>query len=365
MKRLAIVVFLGLAASVRAGGIYSPDEGLFVVEVEPTGDNGAAQGKPFAWSNFRTLMGTIQAVDNPAGAKHQEYLARIDERKARIASLDTDAIAGLSADLLRMRRYEEAINLLHPLSRDRVKSGFLVWSHLTRAHLARNELNEAVEAQTTAVFDYPFPKRFPNRTPLELAWLRTLEKDYFLPLIRSRRAEGTSSNVRDTLDPLFRYPSTEKGKPGVPIGFLADDGQYRFDGIAETARAALPADAIAIVQQLLLWMPDDSRLMWLLGELYRARGEIETASAIFDECVREPRNYSSPVLMEHRQVLRAELEARLAVEEARLAAEATSVRNRKLAVGLGVGTLIFFLLRSQWREIVRRRIRRRARRNPS
>lgn len=358
MNRLALLILLGLATCAHGGGIYSPDESSFVVEVDAT----TGQAKPFAYSNFRAIMGTIQAVDNPAGAKRAEYLARIDDRKSRLTTLDAEQFAGLSADLLRMRRSEEAINLLHPASRDRRKAGFVVWSHLTRAHLARNELNEAVEAQTTAVFDYPFPKTFGKLGAAELTWLRKVEKDYFLPLLRARRVEGTSSNVRDTLDPLFRYPPTEKGKPGLAIDFVAEDGQYKLDGIAEAAKAALPDDALAVVQQLLLWMPDDSRLMWLLGELYHAKGDIETAAVIFDECVREPRNYSSPVLMEHRQLLRAEIETRQAIEDARVATEAERVRDRKIYVGLGMGTVIFFLMRYQWREIVRRRERRRARR---
>ena len=64
----------------------------------------------------------------------------------------------------------------------------------------------------------------------------------------------------------------------------------------------LPPDAIAIVQQLLIWLPGDARLYWLLGELLNAEGDVSSAATVFDECL-WTRRYDSPLLREHRQVV--------------------------------------------------------------
>ena len=45
----------------------------------------------------------------------------------------------------------------------------------------------------------------------------------------------------------------------------------------------MPKDAILIVQQLLIWTPDDYRLYWLLGELLNAQGEPESAKVVFED----------------------------------------------------------------------------------
>jgi hypothetical protein len=67
------------------------------------------------------------------------------------------------------------------------------------------------------------------------------------------------------------------------VRFVGPDGKYQAGALAPEEAKKLPADAVDIVQQLLLWMPHDHRLYWLLGELYNARGEYATAYKIFDE----------------------------------------------------------------------------------
>lgn len=51
--------------------------------------------------------------------------------------------------------------------------------------------------------------------------------------------------------------------------------------------AKLPADAVPLAQQLALWFPADGRLLWQLGELARAHGDIRTAANMLDGCVTE------------------------------------------------------------------------------
>jgi hypothetical protein len=105
-----------------------------------------------------------------------------------------------------------------------------------------------------------------------------------------------------------------------PVRFIGPSGAYEAGTIADAERAKLPADAVTVVQQLLLWFPEDSRLLWLLGELYNAQGDLSSAGAVFEECVWS-RKYDSPTLREHRRIVKEELTAR-AVAEAARAAEA-------------------------------------------
>ncbi len=57
------------------------------------------------------------------------------------------------------------------------------------------------------------------------------------------------------------------------------------------------------MQQLVLWLPDDTRLYWLLGELYNANGDIGASAKIFDDCIGNVRRFSAPDLRVHRLVV--------------------------------------------------------------
>src|SRR5258708_34634054 len=104
------------------------------------------------------------------------------------------------------------------------------------------------------------------------------------------------ASVNDGLDPIL--PSCAKGKV-EPIRFIGESGEYEPGTIARAEMTKLPPDAIAIVQQMILWDPDDARLIWQLAELYNADGDLKAAARLFDMCVNELR-YSNPELMKHR-----------------------------------------------------------------
>ena len=57
----------------------------------------------------------------------------------------------------------------------------------------------------------------------------------------------------------------------------------KYDGDAKK----LPADAVALLQRLGLALPADGRLLWQLGELANARGDVRTAAGILEGCVSE------------------------------------------------------------------------------
>jgi cytochrome c-type biogenesis protein CcmH/NrfG len=99
-------------------------------------------------------------------------------------------------------------------------------------------------------------------------------------------------------------PENEDLDPIFEVKFVNEAGKYEPGRLAEAERKKLPPDAIAIVQQMVLWSPTDARLYWQLGELYAAQGKFIEAKKILDECVSEARHYSNhKILMEHRAVI--------------------------------------------------------------
>jgi hypothetical protein len=83
----------------------------------------------------------------------------------------------------------------------------------------------------------------------------------------------------DTLSLLAKEP----GKEFQPVQFVGPSGKFEPGKIAAAEKAKLPPDAIAVVQQLLIWMPQDLRLYWLLGELMNADGDVDSAEVVFSE----------------------------------------------------------------------------------
>jgi hypothetical protein len=137
------------------------------------------------------------------------------------------------------------------------------------------------------------------------------------------------------------------------VTFAGDDGTYLPGTIAESERAKLPADALATVQLLLLWMPHDSRLYWLLGELYNASGQPNFALTILNECV-DPRRFQPELLRAHRQTLKEHFE-RLEAAEKEKAQQMDESKRRSFFVAVAIGgTLVGLLLLWQIRLIARR-----------
>src|SRR5262249_29644352 len=93
-----------------------------------------------------------------------------------------------------------------------------------------------------------------------------------------------------------------------PVNFVNDAGAYEPGKLAAAEKAKLPggdfAEAIATVQQLVLWFPFDVRLYWLLGELYAAKGDVSSALDIMNECVDSGGYRNRKVLMQHREAVR-------------------------------------------------------------
>jgi tetratricopeptide (TPR) repeat protein len=342
------IVFLGLSSASSLAGVYNPAEPFLFTFDDKGGINA------LAYADFRFLLTDTLTILSPSGAKRkQEVEARITQLRTQPPErLNAEEFAELTALLFRLNRTDEALNFLQQASRDRRRASFLTQTHLAHGHALRGEYREAFEFQFSALRDYPPLPAFTKRTKPELAWQRGVEEQYLLPWLRLRRDESTrkSERLHDAPDAIFPYRDLRTKQNREPIAWRLPPAEVKIGYFRKEERLKLPADALAIAQQLLFWNPADPRLFWLLGCVYYAEGEFETALKIFDDCVDAPRNYSVPALMEFRQALREcvaqrRLAEEAAEEEKKSAEKAEEARAvRYLSWGAGVVLTLFFLV---------------------
>jgi hypothetical protein len=175
------------------------------------------------------------------------------------------------------------------------------------------------------------------------------------------------------------------------VKFVGPSGKFEPGKIDPKELEKLPADAVKIVEQLLVWMPDDLRLYRLLGELVNAKGGVDDARIVFEEQVakfsqtREAFGMTSdevlakftekyPDMGSRLQALRSYVPPPPPVEtpqegpkeaatsgakpKTETPAPAGSFLNldwQTLGVGMGAGIIIGFLLAWRLRDILRRR----------
>ncbi|HYV35213.1 MAG TPA: hypothetical protein VE988_05885 [Gemmataceae bacterium] len=111
----------------------------------------------------------------------------------------------------------------------------------------------------------------------DYTWYALCEK-YHAHLVKLRFREMSKSpldfaKALDKVDLLF----------DPTLKFIGESGQFEAGKIAKAEMDKVPADATKIVEQLLIWMPDDLRLYRLLGELFNAKGDVESAKIVFEE----------------------------------------------------------------------------------
>jgi hypothetical protein len=227
-------------------------------------------------SQWRGFLLDHRALRNIANAQtpsvlRMRYLAEAArlEAEAGKRQLSADERADLGALYVRLGDVPRAIDVLRKAQRAH-PNHFAVAANLGTAYQLDGDLPQAALALAQAV---------------RLAPGKHLQaEEYHLKLVRDRLKRGPRSGE---LDDLFgvRYA----GEPSK---------------LAEAERAKLPAKAVAVVQQLALWLPADGRLLWQLGELASAHGDVRTAAAIFDGCVTQF-GMTSDTLRAHRRAARA------------------------------------------------------------
>lgn len=237
---------------------------------------------PSQWRGFLLDQRNLRSIavrpsgGAAAGPIRKRYLVEMEKltKLARERKLTADEAADLGALQLRLGDAGKAIEILRIAQRDN-PTHFHLAANLGTAWQMQGDLAQAAASLEQAVRLAP-------------AKLRSTEKLH-LKLVRLRARQPRDAAE---LDDLFG------------IQYVGASGKFEAGRIAEAQRKRLPDDAIALMQQLALWLPADGRLLWQLAELAGANGDVVTAAAIMDGCVTEF-GLRSALLREHRRAYRA------------------------------------------------------------
>jgi tetratricopeptide (TPR) repeat protein len=337
--RLSRIIVLGMLVgfwfpAAGKAGVYSTGEKLLEPSAQP------AAGKAPSFDRFRLSLDEIMEIPDTARntQRRQDALKRRDELQAKVDA-DPDNVTdriNLSAYLIRLGEYDKAIPMLEGLARGVGRNNFMVAGNLATAYQQLGDPQSLQRAddylqQAIAVW----PAEFPGLTKEQLAWYKEAEKTQ-LKLVRARRkelsAQGGKAKPPEAVDDL------------CGVQFVGDDGTYQAGKIAAAQKEKLPKDAVPLVEQLILWMPNDGRLYWLLGELLNADGDMASAKLVLDQCA-DGRRINAAELRQHRQVLAEAMAPKSWLPD----------RDKLIMVGGGVGIVVLFLAYFQVREIRRRR----------
>lgn len=226
-----------------------------------------------------------------ASSVRDQALVLVRGLRDRGERLTAAEVASLGYLLLRLRRtqptaqdFDEALQVLETGRRAHPRD-FYVLTNLATAYQLTGRLDAAISVLQDAL-DY---------APAEL---RPLER-YHLQLLRERSREQVSPGLAP-LDRLFIGPDRN------PVRYVGPSGAWEVGKLADAERARLPnasvEEAMRVVQHLLLWFPDDARLMWQYGELANAAGDLKTAALALGQAVYNFR-LSTPQLKERRFLL--------------------------------------------------------------
>jgi Flp pilus assembly protein TadD len=215
---------------------------------------------PAEWRGFLSDLRTLRNAANPAPGPNplRETLAARAaalEAKAKAGRLSADDAADLGECHVRLGEPLKAVAVLRA-ARTADPKDYRVTAGLGVAWVAAGDWNQAAASFDDAVEVAP------------AAW-KDVDAAH-RTLARARAREGKDA---DGLDDLFG------------VTFVGASGKPEAGTIAAAERKKLPANAVAVVQHLLTRSPADARLLWLLGELANATGDVRTAANILDGCV--------------------------------------------------------------------------------
>jgi hypothetical protein len=268
----AVLVLLACPASLQAGLHYSGE----------TFDQ-----LPSRWRGFLLDQRLLRIVANrpPAGSAPGPARARYEQDAARLVKLSkerkltADEAADLGAIYVRMGDYGRAVEALRSAQRANPVH-FRLAANLGTAWQLFGDLAQAGACLEQAV------KLAPGK--------QLGAEQLHLKLVRARAREGRDARG---LDNLFG------------VRYIGPGGKYEPGRLAPKQRKVLPSAAVALTQQLALWLPADARLLWQLAELANAHGDVVTAAAMLDGCVTEF-GLRTAELQAHRRALRPAANAR-------------------------------------------------------
>ncbi len=269
MKPLHSLSLLALLCAPVSAGLYCPGESF--------------RELPAQWGGFLPDHRALREVavaqrTGPLRDAHADAALKL-EAAARSRTLSADEAADLGALYVRLGKPQQALGVLRPAARQH-PGHFRTAANLGTAWQLAGDLEQAAAALEDAV------RLAPEK------WKEA--EGYHLKLVRLR-LKGGKRDVAG-LDDLFG------------VRFVGESGKPEPGAIAAAERKKLPPNAVAVVQQLALWLPADGRLLWLLGELANAHGDVRTAANVLDGCVTEF-GLSSPDLRARRQLYRSAADA--------------------------------------------------------
>ncbi len=280
----AVLAVCLLVSGRASAGIYNSEEGSFHL----TG----------GWDQLKEEIGRLRGIAAPAldnGQMHPDRVALLH----RVASLELLRRRGLfspadnanlGAYYLRLNQADKAREVLEAVPQE--QRNFLVLANLATAYHQEGLLDRAIVTQQQALDAWP--KEWPGFTLHDL-WFRHRVEKLYLALLRARKAGGAAPPgvPPDSVDDIF---------PG--LSFVAPDGKWAVGEMSWEQWEKLPPDALALVGYLLVDLPLDNRLTWLLAELFNANGQVGPALELMSELVQN-RNFRTPSLMQHRRELGA------------------------------------------------------------
>lgn len=318
-------------------------------------------------AQFRQIHGELLSVSSvDANVRKRDFPTHVREqiakleRQLRAGKLSVEDSINLSGYYLLQAQREaldKAINLLTPVLQREPKN-FMVLANLANAYQGIGESGRAAEFQRQVLSNWP--STHAGWKWEQLWWYRRSEK-YYLTLLELRTREKLLNQSATSLDNLF---------PGVP--FADENAKYLIGETTYKARDKLPPDVLALVEQMLLWMPQDKRLLWMFAELLNARGDVALTWGIFKELTEG--GYNNGLFRKHRNAFRdvADTDPRFkkpkvevgggrAIFPGGSTAGDTGQQPwlpdwRQLGVGFGSGLLVGMLLLLQFRQFRRRRL---------
>ena len=231
---------------------------------------------------FKPRLGDLSTISLPNPATNppirRRYLLLEALGRDGTPKLDTlEQQLNFSTVLIRRGKAVEAVQLLRPLL-SKYGDNFLVLTHYATAlFLTANPDFEGDAPSTMRDALRLWPKNWNDLKKDQQAFLLSFgwegeptydfkrrNEEYFYRLMVNRLKEKKKKPAEETVDPIF-LDAKEK-----PIRFVNDQGVFQAGGIRNADKEQLPRTAVEAVEQLLIWMPNDDRLLWLLGEVFNA-----------------------------------------------------------------------------------------------
>lgn len=242
---------------------------------------------PLSESHDNFFAQQTQLLAPPFRNKLSERIKAL-ERKEGSGLLGTEDRINLSAYYLLRGDPGDDTQAFGILRRQK-RPHFLLLANQAVLHHRRQEWRQAMDSLNQALRKWP--EIYAGWSPERLRFYRRVEL-FYMNLLASRFGEQRSRGDKPEFDNLF-----------AGVSFEDDQGNLVLGGMARRSRDKLPPDAIAIVRQMMIWLPWDNRLGWLYAMLLNANGHLAAAEKMMSK-LSFSSGYPSRKLRHYHRVIR-------------------------------------------------------------